>query len=144
MWTFHGNSTPTLDDKGRVTVPARWRFDGLDELLAIPDGANPCVRLMPKEAFDDLLQKVQASTSHTEQDKLGIVRMYSASAFPCSIDKQGRVVLPAGYIESHQFSGEVTLVGAWRHIEVWRPADWKTYQERYSSMIGAGAQFFGL
>ena len=144
MWTFHGNSTPTLDDKGRVTVPARWRFDGLEELLAVPDGANPCLRLLSRETFAELLQKVQAGATLSEQDRLGIVRMYSSSAFPCAIDKQGRVLLPADYIRRFGFSGEVTLVGAWRHIEVWRPEDWVAYQEKYTPMIGAGAQFFGL
>jgi MraZ protein len=141
---FHGHSLAALDAKSRVTVPARWRFAGMDELLALPDGIQPVLRLMPREVLTDMLTKVQASESLSEPEKLALIRLYSARAFPCPLDKQGRLSLPSASTERIGISGEVVLVGAWRHIEIWRPEDWQSYAGTAEPLLAVGARTFGI
>jgi MraZ protein len=133
-----------LDAKNRVTVPARWRFAGLDELLALPDGVLPVLRLVPREVLTDMLTKVQGSGGLSEPEKLALIRLYSARAFACPLDRQGRLSLPPTHVERLGFSAEVFLVGAWRHIEVWRPEEWETYAAKAESLLGVGAQSLGI
>jgi MraZ protein len=141
---FHGHSPVALDAKSRVTVPARWRYAGMDELLALPDGAQQVLRLMPREVLTDMLTKVQASEALSEPEKLAVIRLTSARAFPCSLDKQGRLSLPPTHVERLGLSGEVLLVGAWTHIEVWRPDDWESYSGKAESLLAVGAQTVGI
>ena len=116
--SFHGHSPAALDAKSRVTVPARWRFPGMDELLALPDGIQPVLRLMPREVLTDMLEKVQASANFGE--------------------------LPPTHADRLGFSGEVLLVGAWKHIEIWRPEEWESYAGKADSLLAVVAQTLGI
>jgi MraZ protein len=133
-----------LDAKSRVTVPARWRIEGVDQLLAVPDGVLPVLRLMPPQSLREVLENVEASESLSAQDKLAITRVYSARAFPCSLDKQRRLSLPANYVKALGLSREVMVVGAWKHIEVWRPEEWESYVARADGLLAVGSQSFAF
>jgi MraZ protein len=139
MWTFHGNSLQSLDGKGRVTVPSRWRFDGLETLLALPDDAHPALRLMPPAVLNDILTKLESDPSLTEEDRLPKVRYHSSRAFECPLDKQGRLLLPSDYVTELKFAGRVMLIGAWRHLEIWRPERWAEHFAALQSAHAAGA-----
>ena len=138
MWAFHGNSLQSLDGKGRVTVPSRWRFDGLDALLALPDDSQPALRLMPAAVLNDILLKLELDASLTEDDRLTKVRYHSSRAFECPLDKQGRLLLPADYVTELKLSGRVMLVGVWRHLEVWRPEHWGVHFGKLTAAHAAG------
>lgn len=143
-WTFHGHSVQALDAKSRVTVPARWRFEGLEELLAVPDGSSPVLRLMPPQVLAETLQRLQEDGTLGAPEKLALTRLYSAQAFPCTLDRQGRLSLPLGYVQRLGFSGEVMLVGAWKHIEIWEPARWRDYSAEAEALMAAGGRGLGL
>lgn len=127
-----------MDSKGRVTVPARWRFQGLDTLLALPDDQFPTLKLMPLPVFHNMLDRMLSAPGITESDRLRIIRLYSPRAFDCPLDSQGRLLLPSKYVEKLQFSKEVVLIGAYRHIEIWRPQLWTEHSEQLDAASRAG------
>jgi MraZ protein len=138
-WTFHGHVLQTLDAKGRVTVPARWRHDGMDSMLALPDDVQPSLRLMPVGVLDRLLAKVEADEGQGEEMKAEIMRYYSFRAFECPLDKQGRLLVPSMYVERLGFNGTVQLVGAYRHFEMWKPEVWDDHFAKLQQAHAAGA-----
>ncbi|MGI8605347.1 MAG: division/cell wall cluster transcriptional repressor MraZ [Verrucomicrobiales bacterium] len=99
---------------------------------------------MPRDVLTEQLEKIQTVATLSEQEKLAIMRLYSARAFPCALDRQGRLSLPPAYVQDLGFAGEVMLVGAWRHIEIWKPAQWKDYASRADTILSVGAQALGI
>ena len=121
---FAGTMRHALDDKNRVTVPARWRRSGELELFAIPD---------PRQALLILLGEVEMQRLSGELDDLAgldpvarrsFKRQFFATAQLCPMDKQGRLVLPGDLCASLSLKGEVVLVGGGSRIEVWSPEQW--------------------
>jgi len=139
MWTFHGHAAPTLDTKGRVTVPARWRHDGMEVMVALPDDYQPSLRVMPSAVLDRELARLEEDGVPAEELKAEMMRFYSYRAFECPLDKQGRLLLPAQYVEKLGLSGTVQLVGAFRHFEIWRPDTWQEHLEKLQTAHAAGA-----
>jgi MraZ protein len=138
-WTFHGHATPTLDTKGRVTVPARWRHEGMERMVALPDDCQPALRVMPAAVLDRELAKLEADTAQAEELKAEKFRFYSYRAFECPLDKQGRLLLPSAYVERLELGGAVQLVGAFRHFEIWRPEVWQEHFHQLQAAHAAGA-----
>jgi len=141
-WTFHGHAVPTLDAKGRVTVPARWRHEGMERMVALPDDAQPCLRVMPSVVLDMDLAKLEADGSQPEELKSEMFRFFASRAFECPLDKQGRLLLPAHYVENLGLSGPVQLIGAYRHFEIWAPDAWQDHLVKLQSAHAAGALRF--
>jgi MraZ protein len=138
-WTFHGYAVATLDTKGRVTVPSRWRHEGMEEVVALPDDVQPSLRVMPTAVLDRDLAGLEADAGHPEELKSEMMRFYASRAFSCPLDKQGRLLLPSGYVERVGLSGPVQLVGVFRHFEIWRPEVWQEHLEKLQAAHAAGA-----
>lgn len=138
-WTFLGHVLQTLDSKGRVTVPARWRHEGMEMLMAFPDDVQPSLRLMPKQVMDLMLTKLEQDPTHPEDLKAEMMRFYSFRAFDCQLDKQGRLLLPSLYVEKLGLSGPVQMVGTFRHFEIWRPEVWQEHLGQLQTAHAAGA-----
>ena len=81
VWSFHGNAVQALDSKGRVTVPARWRHEGMGLLLALPDDLQPALRLMPPAVLQALLDRVEADPDLPEDERDNKIRFHSSRAF---------------------------------------------------------------
>ena len=93
---------------------------------------------MPPTVLNDVLMKLELDASLTEEDRLPKVRYHSSRAFECPLDKQGRLLLPSEYVAELKFSGRVMLIGAWRHLEIWRPEQWAEHFESLQSAHAAG------
>lgn len=121
---FYGHSRNTLDKKNRIVIPAKWRQEALDELFVIPHPRHECLLLMPAEEFRAAGERVRASSLTAQQINVFLRHFYSF-AERCVPDKHGRLLLPDQQCRAAQLNGEVVLVGAERHIEIWDPARWE-------------------
>lgn len=117
---FLGEYAHTLDDKGRVTLPSRWR-EALGERVVVTRGIEPCLLVFPEAGFESFLKEI-ATVGMTKADTRGLSRFFSGKATDDEPDKQGRITVPAGLREFARLNGEVMLVGAYDHVEVWNPA----------------------
>jgi len=111
----------------------------MDVMLALPDDVQPALRLMPAQVFDSVMRKLQADPTQSEEMKAEKMRFYSYRAFTCPLDKQGRLLLPAGYVDMLGLAGPVQLVGAFLHFEIWRPEVWQEHLGQLQSAHAAGA-----
>jgi MraZ protein len=129
-----GHFGHTLDDKGRLTLPVRFRtdFSGTVHLTNYYEG---CVAVWTPGEFDRQVREILALHRQGTRDARNQSRVWSDGSSAVDVDKQGRLVIPQGSRQWGDLSGEVTILGAIDHLEIWNPA-------RYDELVAPSAQFF--
>jgi MraZ protein len=122
---FTGEFRHTIDDKGRVAVPARFRGD-LAGTAFVSRWIDGCLAIFPKDAWNVLADKV-GSLQVSDAGARNFARFLFSGAFEVELDRQGRAVVPAGLREFAGLNGEAVVVGARDHVELWQPARWAAY-----------------
>lgn len=119
---FLGRFEHTIDEKGRLTIPARYR-----ELLAdgafITQGLDRNLIVLPAASFQNMSENVNA-LSMTDPSARQLRRLIFSSAVQCDIDRAGRVLIPQFLRESIGVSETAVIVGVGGHFEIWSPTHW--------------------
>lgn len=123
-----GTHRHSLDDKHRVTIPARWRADGIEYYALRADG-EAALHLIPASELRRLKDKIVASPDYTSARRKVVMRHLFAHVHACPFDKQGRVVLPVEFCKDLSLTGEVILSGVGARIEVRSPSEWDSVIE---------------
>ncbi len=136
---FLGRYQHTLDGKGRLTVPARYR-----QLLAeggyILQGLDQNLMVMRVDAFEALAAQVN-QTNLTEDKARDLRRVFFSTAEYFEPDKSGRILVPQSLRSEHGLEGELTLIGMGSHFEIW-PADlWQAKESKMRSNAGNAGYF---
>jgi MraZ protein len=122
---FLGEFRHAIDDKGRLTLPARFR-EGLGEEAVVTKGLDRCLFLYPMREWAALEARLHELPG-TERDVRAFVRLLFAGAAECRPDGQGRVLLPTPLREYAGLGREAVVVGVSRRIEIWQPEAWERY-----------------
>ena len=125
---FTGEYRHTVDDKGRLAIPARFRAD-LAQGATVSKWIDGCAALFPKAEWDVLAAKT-AALPVTDQGSRTFQRFLFGAAFEVVLDRQGRFVLQSVLREYADLGSEVVVVGARDHLEFWSPDRWNTYSEQ--------------
>jgi MraZ protein len=115
---FTGSVEHSLDDKGRLVVPARFRERlgaGFFLTIAEPD---PCLALYPASAWAEFCAKLEAAPVKDARYR-AFVRHLFAHTEELSCDNQGRLVLPAALRSWAKIEKEVVSIGSLTRVEVW-------------------------
>lgn len=133
---FMGEYQHTLDTKGRIIVPAKFR-EQLQKGSVITRGLDHCLFLFPPEEWEIIEQKLK-SLPLTKPEVRQFVRFFFSGASECELDKQGRLTLPASLREYGKIGKDVTLIGVSSRIELWSTKEWLDYvkqaEEGYSAI----------
>lgn len=120
MARFRGTFLHTIDDKGRLSVPNRFR-DVLkaadDNRLVITRGTNACLSAYPMERWLQVEDDVDALPAGEAKDNF--IRHFISPAQDVAMDKMGRILIPAQLREEAGFSKEIWFVGAVAKFEIW-------------------------
>ena len=119
---FTGEYNHTIDPKGRLIVPARFREE-LGEAFMITNGNDGCLNIYPEEAWETFLGKLQLLTNTEYKRK--IVRNFVSKANRVETDKQGRILIPPALRGYAGLEKDVVLAGAIDKIEVWDKKRWE-------------------
>jgi MraZ protein len=119
---FLGEYSHTLDEKGRITVPAKLRA-GFANGLVITRGFEPCLVVYPMETFRILEQKAHA-LSLTDPSNRSIFRLLFGGASDATLDSLGRIVVPEYLRVYAGLQNQVVVVGAGQYLEVWDAERW--------------------
>ena len=125
---FLGEYRHTLDDKGRITLPAKYRPQ-LSSGLVLTAGIDRCVLVYSGEEFNRLAERVTALPL-TGHDAATLRRLLFGNAFDASLDKQGRVVLPEKLRQHAGIQADVVVAGVGKFVELWGPEEWERAQTR--------------
>jgi MraZ protein len=126
MKLFLGEYSHTLDDRGRITLPRKIRQELNAKELILSQGFDQCIFGYALEKWEDEAGK-QLETSVTDQKARKIRRYMFAAAEKVELDKLGRIVLPAHLKEYGKIQGDVVVLGAGDHFEIWDKKAWESY-----------------
>ena len=125
---FLGEFIHTIDEKGRLAVPAKFRA-GLTDRLVVTRGIDRCLAIYPMEEWERLAKRV-SDLPITDRRARAFNRLVFANASDATPDKQGRVLIPPRLREYAGLDGEVVVTGLNTYIEVWNPDSWGEERER--------------
>jgi MraZ protein len=114
----------SLDDKNRVTLPAKFR-QAFAKGVFVALGIDPCLVAYPPEGWDSLVEGRMAGLDPFSREARQMSRYLFAGASEAVPDKQGRIMLPASLIEHAGLEREVVVVGVRDHLELWEPSAWR-------------------
>ncbi|HPU00841.1 MAG: division/cell wall cluster transcriptional repressor MraZ [Firmicutes bacterium] len=122
---FTGEFQHTLDEKGRVIIPAKLR-EGLGDVIMITRGLDRCLFIYPLEAWKKIEQKLK-ELPLTRSEARAFARYFFSGAAEVEIDKQGRILIPQNLREYAGIEKEVAIIGVSDRVEVWSEAAWREY-----------------
>lgn len=125
---FMGEYRHTIDQKGRLIIPSKFRDDLGDKFVATK-GLDRCLFVYSPDEWSNLEQRLKALPL-TNKDARAFVRFFFAGAAECEIDKQGRILLPANLREYASLVKDVVLVGVLTRVEIWSKDIWDAYNEQ--------------
>jgi MraZ protein len=124
---FMGEFTHTLDDKGRLTIPAKFREE-LEAGAVVTRGFEKYLLIYTVEAFERLNARAE-TFSPTDPENRALLRFTFANASDSEPDKQGRVIVPPYLREYAGLMAECVIVGVGHYIEVWSKEGWAEQQK---------------
>jgi MraZ protein len=140
---LYGEYDHAIGDKGRVTVPAKFRTR-LDGGLVVTKGIDPCLWLYPADVWADLALEINALPV-TDPKAREFRRQAFGGASHSVPDRQGRVILPPYLREYADLDNQAVIIGLFDHCEIWNPRRWRERQQRSDeSPEERAAQFASL
>jgi len=139
---FTGEYRHTVDGKGRIAVPARFRAQ-LDAGAFVSRWMDACLAIHTRSGWEELATKV-AALPITDQASRLFQRFVFAGAAEVELDGQGRILVPAYLRESIDLATEAVVVGSRDHAEIWAPAAWDTYRRSLDDPQELARAFEGL
>lgn len=128
---FLGEFTHTVDDKGRLTLPAKFRAEFAGGIV-VTRGIDRCLFAFPLAEWQVLANKV-SELPLTESQAREFRRLLFSGASDDVPDKQGRVLIPQYLREYADLNEVVIITGLDRHVELWNPEAWKKAREGFES-----------
>ena len=132
---FLGTYTPKLDDKGRLTLPAKFREE-LAGGMMITKGQDHSLAVYPREEFAARARKA-AAISRTNPQARAFIRNLAASADEQRPDGQGRITLSAAHREYAGLQKECVVIGSVDFLEIWDAESWDQYQAKTEDAYSA-------
>jgi MraZ protein len=114
----------TIDDKNRLTLPAKFR-QAFSDGVVVTRGLDRCLYAYRREDWGRLVESRLAPLDPLGKEGRKMHRYFFASATEADLDKQGRVMLPAPLIEYAQLGREVVVAGVNDRLEIWDREAWR-------------------
>jgi MraZ protein len=138
---FIGEYTHSLDEKKRLSVPAKFRRE-LGKKAVITHGLNKCLSIYPLKQWESFAEKLAKLSMGKSEDR-GFSRFMLAGAVEVEIDAIGRVVVP-DFLKGYAGLGDkVVLTGVYDRVEVWEENTWKSYKKQMESEADVMAEKLG-
>lgn len=128
---FMSQYNHTIDAKGRVIIPAKFR-EKLGDAFVVTKGLDGCLYGYAKEewsAFEEKLGTLPITNKNSRQ----FTRFFLAGAAECELDKQGRILIPSVLREFAGLDKDVVLVGVASKIEIWSKERWDESNGEYET-----------
>ena len=119
-----GEFEHTIDDKNRLTLPAKFR-QALSGGLVITRGMDGCLYCYPQADWERLVESRLAGLDPFSREGRMMNRFFFAGASEAEPDKQGRVMLPATLAKD--LGREVVVAGVNDHLEIWNREAWRDH-----------------
>lgn len=124
-----GEYKHSIDPKGRITIPSRFRPE-LDTGFVITKGLDNCLFLYPLVEWEKIDAKLK-TLPLTNKTVRSFVRTFFSGAIDSNIDKQGRVLIPQNLRDHAQIEidKEAVIIGVSNRVEIWSIENWEDYNQ---------------
>jgi MraZ protein len=119
-----GEHEHTIDDKNRLTLPARFRAV-FAEGVVLTRGMDGCLNAYRRDDWEILVESRLAELDPLSQEGRRMQRFFFSGAIEADLDKQGRVMIPAALIKHGGLGRDVVVAGVRDHLEIWDSAKWR-------------------
>ena len=121
---FMGEYNHTIDAKGRLIVPSKFREQLGDEFV-ITKGLDGCLFVYSHEEWKRVQESFHENQNKGTKDARRFMRFFFAGAATCEVDKQGRILIPSNLREYADIEKDVVSVGVLSRVEIWSKDRWK-------------------
>lgn len=124
---FLGQFQHTIDTKGRVSIPSKFReilSDRYEETLIVTTDLDQCLVGYPIEEWR-LIEEKAKGLPMMQQEVKDWLRVFYSRAVECGLDRQGRILIPTPLREYARLQREIVLLGMFNKIELWDQRRWK-------------------
>jgi len=132
MAVFTGKYVHSIDHKGRVSIPVRFRRNGKSKNYMLFRGMETCLLLFSLPEWERMIEERFSSPNIESEALRGYQRFLGANTSEVSLDKQGRITIPAHLLEAGKLEKDALIVGAINWIEIWDPGEYKRFEEGHS------------
>lgn len=121
---FMGEYHHTIDDKGRLTIPSKIRYE-LGETFVITRGLDGCLFVYPKDEWKNIISKYKELPN--TKDARNFMRFFLSGAVECEFDKQGRINISSPLMKYADLNKECVIIGVNDRLEVWSKDRWENF-----------------
>ncbi|HHX17072.1 MAG TPA: division/cell wall cluster transcriptional repressor MraZ [Mollicutes bacterium] len=115
----------TIDDKGRLIIPSKFRYD-LGDKFVITKGLDGCLFVYPKNEWENIISKLKI-LPFTKKDARIFMRFFLSGATECEFDKQGRISITSPLAEYAELTKECVIIGVNDRLEIWSKNRFETF-----------------
>ena len=119
-----GEHAHTIDDKNRLTLPAKFRHVYADGIV-VTRGIDGCLDAYTRADWDKLIEDRLAGLDPLSKEGRRMQRHFFSAAMEVELDKQGRVILSAALLEHAKLGRDVVVAGVHDHLEIWDRDIWR-------------------
>lgn len=130
-----GQFNITIDDKGRMSLPAKLRSSVPGDTLILTKGAEKCLWLYLPEEWKKVSARLVAGSSVFALNTQDVLRRFIAPAEEVAVDKAGRVKLSASLMKSMDISRDCYLLGMGERLEIWDEAVYERFEEERAAGV---------
>ncbi len=123
-----GEYQHSLDEKGRLIIPAKFRED-LGENFVVTRGLDNCLFAYPLSQWKTIEEKVKELPT-SQAETRAFVRMFFSGAVEVELDKQGRIVIPQQLREHAHIDRDTYVIGVSTKVEIWAKEVWENYSNQ--------------
>ena len=120
--TFMGEYNHTIDQKGRIIVPSKFR-EMLGEHFIVTKGLDKCLWVFTSDEWEEFSGKL-TSLPVAKKDARSVAKFFLAGAMEAETDKMGRILLPQYLRDFAKLDTDVAIIGVGSRVEIWDKAAW--------------------
>lgn len=126
IFMFMGEYHQKIDDKGRITIPSKLRYE-LGESFIVTRGLDNCLFIYPKEEWNQVISKYKELPN--TKDARNFMRFFLSGATEVNFDKQGRINIPMPLIKYSDLLKDCIVIGVNERLEIWSKENWDSFIE---------------
>src|SRR3989338_1932805 len=136
-----GEYTHTIDDKNRLSLPAKFRAE-MGKKVVLTRGLDKCVAIFTEKEWKKIAEKLSGS-SMLQADSRNFNRFMFGGAVEAEVDSIGQVLLPDFLKEWGKLASKVVVIGVQTRVEVWNEEAWKSSNETIEKQADTLAEKLG-
>ncbi|MFV1883158.1 MAG: division/cell wall cluster transcriptional repressor MraZ [Balneola sp.] len=151
MYSFKGQYEHSIDEKGRISFPAKMRkvlSPSAQDRFVVVRGLEGCLYLYPENEWQNVEQALSQANNFTRSGRIA-KRNFLRYAEDVSLDKQNRIAIPSDHSTFAGINSKAVFIGMGQYIEIWSPEklneadenlDPDAFEEIFEQVMGGGSQ----